>query len=635
MTKKIILVYLIIFNGFFTYSQFNGSVFCENFSPAATGLQTQNWDILQDKRGIVYFANTGGILEYDGTDWRKIHLNNDLPVRSLSSDNYGRIYVGGVGDFGYLEHKKDGTTNYNSIASTLDTPFVDNPIVWETVVINNEVFFQTREYIYYLKPYANPDSTADLSFRNAENIKKFNLGTRISTLSKIHNQCIASADKLYKFENNKFIELPFTEEFINDETVYGIFPYDNKNIIVAFENRMIKYNLNASSEDSAYTIFKTDADDYLSTHYIYSTEILPDNRIAIGTVSGGIVIINKNGEVLDIFTTDNVLQDNSVWSMLYSENILWCGLNNGISKIEINSPFRFWDKKNNIESIISIFKTDNLIYLSTFSGLYSIDIDLLNSLNPLPKFTKIQNFNNEIWNFSSVKVEGKDILLASASYGVYEIADQQLNKISSKTSYTICNSKINNNIIFSGSDNSIEALEYKNGNWNVTEIPDLDGIILSIVETDEGNLWVSTYYNYVFYIKKNSTDNFDFSSPDNYEIIHYDTLNGLPKTNHITSYMFNNEVIFGTYNGILKFDEANQYFYSSNIFSTFFGDQQQGIIDITYDPNGDIWCDGYYVLRQNNDKTYTLDSNFFKRMRENNIFCTSNYDSTCIVSPRC
>ena len=30
----------------------------------------QNWDILQDNRGIMYFANTKGLLEFDGKNWR-------------------------------------------------------------------------------------------------------------------------------------------------------------------------------------------------------------------------------------------------------------------------------------------------------------------------------------------------------------------------------------------------------------------------------------------------------------------------------------------------------------------------------------------------------------------------------------
>jgi hypothetical protein len=30
---------------------------------------TQNWGIVQDKKGILYFANNEGLLSFDGTSW--------------------------------------------------------------------------------------------------------------------------------------------------------------------------------------------------------------------------------------------------------------------------------------------------------------------------------------------------------------------------------------------------------------------------------------------------------------------------------------------------------------------------------------------------------------------------------------
>jgi len=66
------------------------------------GAEASNWAIVQDDRGVMYFGNTSGILEYDGVSWRLIQFPNRSVYRSLAKDAKNRIYAGGVGDFGYL-----------------------------------------------------------------------------------------------------------------------------------------------------------------------------------------------------------------------------------------------------------------------------------------------------------------------------------------------------------------------------------------------------------------------------------------------------------------------------------------------------------------------------------------------------
>ncbi|MNQ79173.1 hypothetical protein D3C85_941070 [compost metagenome] len=55
---------------------------------------TQNWNIGQDKNGNLYFANNNGLLQFDGSSWRKYALPNLTSVRCLKIDDSGKIYVG-------------------------------------------------------------------------------------------------------------------------------------------------------------------------------------------------------------------------------------------------------------------------------------------------------------------------------------------------------------------------------------------------------------------------------------------------------------------------------------------------------------------------------------------------------------
>jgi hypothetical protein len=60
-------------------SQEIGKPFVKVYSSKVYKAGATNWYINQDKRGVMYFGNEKGLLEYDGISWRKI----DLPYSVL------------------------------------------------------------------------------------------------------------------------------------------------------------------------------------------------------------------------------------------------------------------------------------------------------------------------------------------------------------------------------------------------------------------------------------------------------------------------------------------------------------------------------------------------------------------------
>ena len=67
-------------------SEINGIPFIRNYGPKEYKANSQNWTIVQDNRGIMYFGNSAGILEYDGVNWRLIKTKDDAVVRMLAKD---------------------------------------------------------------------------------------------------------------------------------------------------------------------------------------------------------------------------------------------------------------------------------------------------------------------------------------------------------------------------------------------------------------------------------------------------------------------------------------------------------------------------------------------------------------------
>ncbi|MGD2089251.1 MAG: hypothetical protein PVH61_23945 [Candidatus Aminicenantes bacterium] len=46
----------------------------KNFTSLDYDLLSQNWCITRDTRGVIYAANQGGVLEYDGVTWQTIDV---------------------------------------------------------------------------------------------------------------------------------------------------------------------------------------------------------------------------------------------------------------------------------------------------------------------------------------------------------------------------------------------------------------------------------------------------------------------------------------------------------------------------------------------------------------------------------
>ncbi len=125
-----------------------GRYYVENFAPEDYGEHPQNWAVIQDEKGLIYVANAGGVLEYDGVSWRMIHTSNRSPGRSLAIDAEGRVFVGASGDIGYLVPDAQGTMRYLSLLEHIeeeDRDFVD---VWKTYVLPDGVYFQAFERLF-------------------------------------------------------------------------------------------------------------------------------------------------------------------------------------------------------------------------------------------------------------------------------------------------------------------------------------------------------------------------------------------------------------------------------------------------------------------------------------------------------
>ncbi|MGH7601281.1 MAG: hypothetical protein ACREOI_33400, partial [bacterium] len=130
-----------------------GLPFIRNYGPKEYGAHAQNWTILQDERGVMYFGNGIGVLEYDGVSWRLLQLPNKANIRALAQAEDGiRVYVGGAGDFGYIEPDSIGQMHYVSLLTFVPEAQRNFGDIWTVHATREGVYYQARERLFRLTP---------------------------------------------------------------------------------------------------------------------------------------------------------------------------------------------------------------------------------------------------------------------------------------------------------------------------------------------------------------------------------------------------------------------------------------------------------------------------------------------------
>lgn len=299
----------------------------------------------------MYFANNKGLLEFDGSEWNTYSIHN-AKLRAVKIGNDGRIYVGGLGQFGYFIPNKRGELSYVCLSDSIDRHKVTN--IWNIHIVDNRVYFQGDFSVFYLENdrLTKVDCPWGLSFSEVINNKFY----------------VASSNGLLVLNGNEFVRLPGTE-IATKSRVVGLFPYNGKIIIVTSLNGLFLY------DGKTVLSFPTSADPFMEKNQLFCAA-LHRSLLVLGSVQDGAMLLNLRKDQTEKISIDNGLQNKSVLSADFDrEGNLWLGLDNGIDYISLNSRLFFlYSQKSVIGAGYSSCCYRRKLYLGTNQGLYETDI---------------------------------------------------------------------------------------------------------------------------------------------------------------------------------------------------------------------------------------------------------------------
>jgi signal transduction histidine kinase/CheY-like chemotaxis protein len=342
-----------------------GLPFVTNFHPNDYHSYSQNWSVIEDSSGLMYFGNQGYLMEYDGVKWKRtlIASSGTTATRALVKNKNGTIYYGSISEFGYLAKDSLGQTKLISLVHFIPPALRNFSDVWSICVTDEGVYFQAREKLFrFTENKEGKGVTGEVKIW--EPTTRFMYSFYLDGTLYIHQQKLG----LYKMVNDSLVKIPGSD-FLGKERLQVMLPYPSTNGNKTYLVGMMYSGL-YFFDGKSFTRFRTDADSLLAAT-LYKGLVLKDGSFALATAGKGLVIINKEGKILQVINRQAGLQDESVYGITVdNKNNLWLALDNGISRVQTSSPLSQFTIQSGITtSVLCMERFKGVIYLGTTNGL--------------------------------------------------------------------------------------------------------------------------------------------------------------------------------------------------------------------------------------------------------------------------
>ncbi|SIT13760.1 triple tyrosine motif-containing protein [Belliella pelovolcani] len=532
--KKVYLLLVFLFLQVSIFAQDIGLPFSKYYSSQEYQGGIQNYAITQSTKGLIYIANNYGLLEYDGTTWRRYALPSGTKLRHVQLDEDGQIYVTGQGDFGYFTPNRIGQLEFQSLKNKLPEAFKNLEEVWKVYITSEEILFCTTRQIFVFDKKQN--YRYDLTSKSAFESFHFQNG-------QLYVNEVSSG--LYTLQNGQLVSISNSELF-SDHLVTGVLQLSSNQQIVLTRDAGV-FELQSQE-------VKKWKDNFQSA--INTALRLKNGNIAIGTQSNGLYILSERGATLLYLNNNNGLNNNSVVSLFEDlSGNLWIGHNNGLTLVELSKPFR---KINQFSGLTGTgyhaILYDDKTYFGTNNGVYVQNSD--------PKAKFIENSTGQVYQLKSIE----NHLLIAHNDGAFVIKGNQANKIEGPTGiWNFQRLKNHPNLILVGGYNGIYLYEINHG--EVRFLRQIKGFSESsriIEQDDKGNIWVAHGYKGIYKLQLDQ-------SLESVNVTAFGPESGLPTNTLNNVWKLGNRLIFTTQAGIFKFNDSDQLFERDPFFLNYFG----------------------------------------------------------------
>ena len=411
------------------------------FSPKDTQTGNQNWMIDQANDGSVFFANNQGAVNYNGAEWRLLPAQDNSIVRSVKIID-DRVYTSSYMDFGYWEKDETGSFEYTSLSENFNIDVLEDEQFWNIIPFGEKIIFQSLSRLLIIHP------------TNGK-LQAFSYQNTVVKSCKIDNEVYFQVlnKGLYKITQEQEVKLVSNDVLFQKTTLVNLVKHGQGINIVTQDNGFFHYSANEglSPWGVQNNLLKKD-------YVIYSAIQMKNGGYAIGTIGKGLILLSKQGAIVQKITQENGLSNNTVLSIHEDKkNNLWLGLDNGINLINNASAIKeYSDVNGQLGSIYTSTTKDGYLYLGTNQGLF------VKSEKGDDDFELIENTQGQVWTLAKIG----DDLFCGHDRGAFLVQGGKAALISSTRGvWRFKQYPGDPTIIFFGNYTGINTLVKEKGQW--------------------------------------------------------------------------------------------------------------------------------------------------------------------------
>jgi len=502
-----------------------------NFVSGHIPVAGQNWDICKDPvSGFIYFANSSGLLEYNGITTRTYTLPYTQGVRSVYINSDGMIFTGSYEDFGYWERDAFGELTFSSLAGWVEVP--KNDEIWNIFELDHTVYFQSFTTVYAYDYNA---------------VKRISCPGFMLFFFRAANRFLAQSpdNGLYWFDGSRFSFIPGSEVFRTMNVLAVIELGPNEYWISTANNGIFIF------DGISFNPLRAEISEYLKQQTCNAGLLANDSTIVFGTILKGVVLCSRAGTIIKTFDYSSGLNNNTVLSLFRQpDGGLWIGLDDGADFLNLSSPVNhFINVSGTLGTIYTAIKDRDHLYLGTNHGLFAADIGKTNGYYSFSSLRIIPETQGQVWSLS----EYNGRILCGHNSGTFLVNGDALKKISDVTGgWTI---KPYGDLLLEGTYTGIVAFR-KNaaGDWIFRNR--VEGFIepTRFLEVDYlGYVWAVHSRKGIYRLELNETADSIINT------LYFNSVGD--SSGRLTMANINNQVVFMAADHIYAFDYENKTFF--------------------------------------------------------------------------
>ena len=338
----------------------------------SSGIAGQTWNVCAADNNFVFLANGENMLSCRNGIFTPQPFKTE--VRSVySPTKSARIYIGGINECGYYDVLEDGSLCYTSLSDSLELE-TKNSLgnVWHIYGIDQNVYYISDNLIVKY---------------NGNKTEVFNPHAHIDCASVVDGVLYISSQGV-KYLHGNALKVMTNTEPITGMALHGFAAF-NGGLLAVTENNGLYF-----CDGNTCQPFETDVDTFLKSSSVFC---IADNNdeLAIGTVKGGIAVVNKNTRSAEIISEAQGLENNTVISLAYQDGkTLWAGLDNSVDEILLHSGLKKFSPKGLEGAGYDAAIDQNTLYLATNRGVFFTQLPLQNA-----QLNAIEGLTGQAWKF--------------------------------------------------------------------------------------------------------------------------------------------------------------------------------------------------------------------------------------------